>query len=88
MNIKPLKKKVLVAESKKESKTDSGIIIEGTRGSGNTTTGIVLEIGPDVTMVAIGDEIFLDWAKTSVVKVGDAQRVIIDEDNIIAVVEK
>jgi co-chaperonin GroES (HSP10) len=49
---------------------------------------MVLEIGPDVTMVAIGDEIYLDWSKTSIVKVGDAQRVIVDEDNIIAVVEK
>lgn len=88
MNIKPLKKRVLVAESKKENKTDSGIILEGTRGTGNTATGIVMEIGPDVTMVAVGDEIYLDWSKTSIVKVGDAQRVIIDEDNIIAVVEK
>lgn len=29
----------------------------------------------------------LEWNKAQVVKIGDAQRVIVDEDNIVAVVE-
>lgn len=87
MNVTPLKKKVLIAENKRENTTESGIILDNVRGS-NTTTGTVIAIGPDVTLVAVGDEVYLDWAKASVVKIGDAQRVIIDEDLIIAVVEK
>lgn len=85
--IRPLKKKVLVAENKKENVTASGIVIEGARGLADTATGKVLAIGPDVTMVEVGQEIYLDWAKTAVVKVDGAQRVLVDEEFIIAVVE-
>ena len=88
MIVKPLKKKVLVAQNASETKTDSGIILEGATSVGDSKQGTVLEIGPDVTLVQIGDVILLEWTKAQVVKVGDAQRVIIDEDNIVAVLEK
>jgi len=51
MNVLPLKTQVLVAENKKEDTTESGIIIEGTRGTGNTAKATVLAVGPDVTDV-------------------------------------
>ena len=38
-------------------------------------------------MVNVGDEILLEWTKAQVVKINDAQRVMIDEDNIVAVFE-
>ena len=85
--IKPLKKKVLVAENKRERTTESGIIIEGRDVQGESRTGTVLEIGPDVTMVAVGDKILLEWNKAQVVTIDGAQRVVIDEDNIVAVME-
>ena len=71
MEIRPLSDKVLVAENKKENTTESGIILEGTRGTGEATRATVLAIGPDVTEV----------------KVGDVQRAIIKEENIIAIFE-
>ena len=49
--------------------------------------GKVLAIGPDVTDVKEGDIILLDWTKASVVKVDGAQRAIVDQDHIVAVLE-
>jgi chaperonin GroES len=87
MNIVPMNDRVLVAENKKEAKTESGIILEGARGVGDTAQGTVLAVGPKVTEVKVGDIVLLDWAKASPVKVGDAQRAMIKEEFIIAVVE-
>jgi co-chaperonin GroES (HSP10) len=87
MEIRPLSDKVLVAENKKENTTESGIILEGTRGTGEATRATVLAIGPDVTEVKVGDVILIEWSKASPVKVGDLQRAIIKEENIIAIFE-
>jgi len=88
MNVLPLKTQVLVAENKKEDTTESGIIIEGTRGMGNTAKATVLAVGPDVTDVKVDDVVLLDWTKASPVKIGDVQRAMIKEEFIIAVFEK
>jgi chaperonin GroES len=87
MNIVPMNDRVLVAENKKENITASGIVIEGARGIGDTAQGTVLAVGPKVTEVKVGDIVLIDWAKASPVKVGDAQRAMIKEEFIIAVVE-
>ena len=87
MELTPLKDRVLVAENKKQEATESGIIIEGARGVGDTAKATVLAIGPDVKEVAVGDVVLLDWAKASPVKVGDVQRAMIKEEFIIAVFE-
>jgi chaperonin GroES len=87
MNIVPMNDRVLVAENKKENTTASGIVIEGARGVGDTAKATVLAIGKDVKEVKVGDVVILDWAKASPVKVGDAQRAMIKEEFIIAVVE-
>jgi co-chaperonin GroES (HSP10) len=87
MNVLPLKTQVLVAENKKEDTTESGIVIEGTRGMGNTAKATVLAIGPDVTDVKVDDVVLIDWAKASPVKIGDVQRAMIKEEFIIAVFE-
>ena len=55
MIITPLKKKVLVAENKREKVTEGGIIIEGRDASGESKSGTVLAIGPEVTLVKVGD---------------------------------
>jgi len=85
--VTPLKKKVLVAENKVEQVTESGIILEGTTSNRESKRGTVLAVGPEVTLVKVGDVILLEWAKAQVVKIDDAQRVIVDEDNIVAVFE-
>lgn len=85
--IRPLKTKVLVAENAVERKSESGIILEGVN-TGETKTAKVLAIGPDVTDVAVGDIVYLDWSKCSVAKIDDKYRAMIDQEFIIAVVEQ
>jgi chaperonin GroES len=85
MNIVPMNDRVLVAENKRENKTESGIILEGTRGTAETAKATVLAIGPDVKEVKVGDVVLIDWAKASPVKVGDVQRAMIKEEFIIGV---
>jgi co-chaperonin GroES (HSP10) len=88
MIIKPMKKKVLIAENKGEVKSTAGIILDDATSIRESKTGTVMAIGPDVTLVTVGDVVYLEWNKAQVVKIGDAQRVIIEEDNIVAVVDK
>jgi co-chaperonin GroES (HSP10) len=88
MNIVPLKNKVLVAENKDEHKTESGIILDGATSVKMSKTATVLAIGPDVVDVVVGDVIYLEWPKGQIVKIGDAQRVIIEDKYIVAVLEK
>lgn len=87
MNVIPLKKRVLVAENKTENKSAAGIILEGANSVRESRTGTVLAVGPDVTTVKIGDLIYLEWNKAAVVKVDGAQRVIVEEEDIVAVVD-
>jgi len=87
MNVLPLKDKVFVAENRKENTTASGIVIEGAGGLGESKTGTVLAIGPDVKDVKVGDVIYLEWNKAQVVTIDGAQRVMIKEENIVAVVD-
>ena len=87
MQFRPLKDKVLVAENNSENKSESGIILDHANSVRESKTGTVLAIGPDVKEVQVGDKVLLDWSKASVVKVGDAQRVVLEEADIVAVLE-
>ena len=86
MEIRPLKNQVLIAQNAKEKATESGIIL-GDKGTGDIVHATVLAIGPEVTEVKVGDVIIPEWAKSSVVKIDGAQRAMIKEEFIIAVVE-
>ena len=58
-----------------------------TVGVGEVSKATVIAIGPDVTEVKVGDVIIPEWAKASPVKIGDVQRAMIKEENIIAICE-
>jgi chaperonin GroES len=83
--IVPMNDRVLVAENKRENKTESGIILEGARSLAETAKATVLAIGKDVKDVKVGDVVLLDWSKASPVKVDDVQRAMIKEEFIIGV---
>jgi len=87
MAVRPLGKKVLIAENKREDTTASGIILEGTQGLGESKTGTVLAIGPEVKAVEVGNKVLLMWNKAAVVTIDGAQRVMILEEDIVAVLE-
>lgn len=87
MPVRPLGKKVLVAENKRDNVTSSGIIIEGSDRHGESKTGTILAVGPEATSVQVGDKVLLDWSKAKIVNVDGAQRVMLLEDDIVAVLE-
>jgi co-chaperonin GroES (HSP10) len=84
--IRPLHQLVLCAENKSVDRTDAGIILDGVTSTRDSKTATVLAIGPEVTTVSIGDKVLLDWREAKVVKDGDAQRVMIKEEHIVAVI--
>ena len=86
MEVKPLRKMILIAEKARERATESGIIL-GDRGTGDIAYATVLAIGDEVTEVKVGDVVIPEWGKSSVVKIDGAQRAMIKEEFIIAVVE-
>jgi co-chaperonin GroES (HSP10) len=87
MNVTPTRKNVLIAENKSEFKSEVGLIVEA--GSAlDSKTATVLAVGPEVTMVSVGDVIYLEWTKGKIVTIDGAQRVMINEDNIVGVLEK
>lgn len=88
MQVTPLKDIVLVAENKKEAQTASGIILEGGQGLGESKSGTVLAIGPKVESVAVGDKVLLMWNKAQLVTIDGAQRVMVKEEDIVAVLEE
>lgn len=82
----PLGTKLLAAEIKKERKSESGIILENVGSIKETAAARVLAVGPEVTIVKVGDEVYLDWAKTKLVVIEGAQRVILDQEDVQAIV--
>lgn len=86
MNVQPLGNKVFLKENKKETKTVSGIIVEGL-GNEDTKTGTVLAIGPDVKHLAVGDVVYLDWTKGQVLKDGNVYRALVSEEFINGIVK-
>jgi co-chaperonin GroES (HSP10) len=85
MEVRPLRKKVLVAENKSEVKSESGIILDGATSVRESKRATVLAIGPEVTEVKVGDVVLVEWAKATPVKVGDVQRAMIEQEHIVAV---
>jgi co-chaperonin GroES (HSP10) len=80
MNLQPLRNKVAVKEVSKESKSDSGIVLMGS--TGNTAEFGVVAIGPDVDCVKVGDRVFIEVGKATLVDMGT----LVIEDKYIAVV--
>ena len=86
MQLTPIKKNVLIAENKSEVKSESGIILEGAFSAMDSKTGTVGAIGKDVLDISVGDTVLVEWNKGAVVTVDGAQRVMIDEKFIAAVI--
>jgi co-chaperonin GroES (HSP10) len=87
MEVRPLRKKVLIAENKSEVKSESGIILDGATSVRESKRATVLAVGPEVTEVKVGDVVLVEWAKATAVKVGDVQRAMIEQEHIVAVFE-
>jgi len=86
--VTPIRKQVLVAQIARKKVSTGGIIIENARSVADNETARVLAIGTEVTEVAVGDEVLVDWSKGNPVTIDGEQRVVIKEEFIIAVLER
>lgn len=82
----PLGTKILAAEVKKERTTESGIFVGDSSSLKETSAARVIAVGPDVKHIKVGDTVYLDWTKTKLVMIDGAQRVIVDQEDIHALV--
>lgn len=83
----PLGTKVLASEIKKERKSESGIILDGASSTKETAAARLLAVGPDVQRLKAGDEVYLDWSKTKLIVIDGAQRVLLDQEDVMAIVK-
>lgn len=82
----PLGTKILAAEKKKERQTASGIFIGDASSVKESSAAKILAVGPDVKLLKVGDEVYIDWPKTKLVIIDGAQRVILDQEDVHALV--
>lgn len=83
MNIQAFGDKVLLEEISGEQTTESGIIFTTTI---ETTKARVLSVGSKVSEVVVGDVVFVDWKKCTLIT-GEKQKVFAKIEDILAVVE-
>lgn len=86
--VTPIRKQVLIAQIARKTVSSGGIIIEGARSVSDNETARVLAIGSEVTEVAVGDEVIVDWSKGNPITVDGEQRVVIKEEFIVAVIDR
>jgi co-chaperonin GroES (HSP10) len=84
--IKPIKKNVLVELQEKSKETESGIILT-VADRDEVSKGLVVEIGPDVTEVKIGDMVMPNWSAARKVSYIDKEYYIVPEEEIFIVFE-
>ena len=64
MSLRPLKDNVIIERIKKDEMTSGGIVLPGgDRSEADRAT--VISVGPDVTSIEVGDEVLVNWNKTS-----------------------
>lgn len=84
--IKPIKDRVACVRLKKETKTTSGIILTKEDGA-EVDRAEVVAIGPDVTLVNVGDVVLIDWNKVAVATMDGIPTYLVAEENIVGVFE-
>jgi len=84
--LKPIKDKIVVIEKEREGKSKGGIIVRDTSLSLGSKVGVVVAVGPDVTSVKTGDEIYLEWHKGVLFQIEEKIHIVIHEDEVLAII--
>lgn len=86
MNIKPLKDRVACVRLKKETKTASGIVLTK-EDSAEVDQAEVVAIGPNVTLVEIGQKILINWNKVAVATIDGIPTYLVAEEDVVGIFE-
>lgn len=84
--IRPIKDRVACVRLKKETKTNSGIILTK-EDSAEVDQAEVIATGPDVTLVEVGQRILIDWSKASVATMDGIPTYLVAEEHVVGIFE-
>lgn len=82
----PIKDRAAVVRIKSELKTDSGIVLEGTR-SNEVDKAKVIAIGPLVDLVEVGQTVLIDWSKVQVTTIEGAPVYLLSQNDIHGIID-
>jgi chaperonin GroES len=85
--VRPLEKKVLVQLTQEVEKTKKGIIVLASNDS-FCERAIVIEIGHLVKHVRINDRVLINKYKGQMFQIDDKEFIIVDEEDIFAILEE
>lgn len=86
MIIKPLGERVLIKQTEQEEVTKSGIVLP-TASKEKPIIGEVLAIGAKVEDIKVGNKVIFEKYSGTEVKDGDESYLILEKDNVLAIVE-
>ena len=87
MIIKPLGERVLIKQTEQEEVTKSGIVWPGTASKEKPIIGEVLAVGSKIEEVKVGDKVIFEKYSGTEVKDGEESYLILEKDNVLAIVE-
>lgn len=87
MIIKPLGERVLIKQTEQEEVTKSGIVLPGTASKEKSIIGEVLAVGSKIEEVKVGDKVIFEKYSGTEVKDGEESYLILEKDNVLAIVE-
>ena len=87
MIIKPLGERVLIKQTEQEEVTKSGIVLPGTVSKEKPIIGEVLAVGSKIEEVKVGDKVIFEKYSGTEVKDGEESYLILEKDNVLAIVE-
>lgn len=87
MIIKPLGERVLIKQTEQEEVTKSGIVLPGTASKEKSIIGEVLAIGAKVEDIKVGNKVIFEKYSGTEVKDGEENYLILEKDNVLAIVE-
>ena len=87
MIIKPLGERVLIKQTEQEEVTKSGIVLPGIASKEKPIIGEVLAVGKKIEEVSVGDKVIFEKYAGTEVKDGEETYLILEKDNVLAIVE-
>ena len=87
MIIKPLGERILIKQTEQEEVTKSGIVLPGTASKEKPIIGEVLAVGSKIVEVKVGDKVIFEKYSGTEVKDGEESYLILEKDNVLAIVE-
>ena len=85
--LSPIKSNVIVELVEKEKVTSGGIILQKADPT-EANRGVVISVGPEVTLVELGQEVLPNWNAAKKMKFEEQNLYVVDEEEIVLIFEE